>query len=177
VEHRGGQILAVSTLKWPDHLLVGQKSRSGNFFGSKSVTLETVGLLLPFLTQPENLVGKHIVLQVDNTAMVYAWQKKYTVLDPETSLLIRSLHVLEAFLECKIYVEHLRRLSNHVATVVDSLSRNATTTPELLIELVGIPWVEPKGRLLTWLENPLLDWDLPLKLVEDVKTLIEKVSE
>ncbi len=84
---------------------------------------------------------------------------------------------MEAFLESKIYEEHLRRLSNHVATVVDSLSRNATTTPELLSELAGVPWVEPKGRLLTWLENPLLDWDLPLKLVEDVKTLIEKVSE
>jgi hypothetical protein len=108
--------------------------------------------------------------------MVYTWQKKYTVLDPKTSLLIRSLHVLEAFLECKVYVEHLRRLSNHVATVVDGLSRNATTTPELLSELAGTPWVKPKGHLLTWLENPLLDWDLPLKLVEDVKTLIEEVS-
>jgi hypothetical protein len=39
---------------------------------------------------------------VDNTAIIYAWQKKkYTVQDPETSLLVRALHVLEAFLNVR----------------------------------------------------------------------------
>jgi hypothetical protein len=172
VEHKGGKIMAVSTLKWPKGLLVGKKSRSGAYFGSKSATLEMVGLFLPFLTQPQNLAGKHVVLQVDNTAVVYAWQKKYTVQDPETSLLVRSLHVLEAFLECKIYVEHLKRLSNHVASVVDSLSRTSTTSPELLSELAQTPWTTPRGALVTWLQNPVLDWDLPLKIADDVKTLL-----
>jgi hypothetical protein len=102
VEHKGEKIMAVSMLKWPKGLLVGKQSRSGAYFGSKSATLEMVGLFLPFLTQPQNLTGKHVVLQVDNSAVVYAWQKKHTVQDPETSLLVRSLHVLEAFLECKI---------------------------------------------------------------------------
>ncbi len=151
VEHKGEKIMAVSTLKWPKGLLVGMKSRSGAYFGSKSATLEMVGLFLPFLTQPQNLAGKHVVLQVDNTAVIYAWQKKYAVQDPETSLLVRALHVLEAFLECKIYVEHLKRLSNHVANVVDSLSRTSTTTPELLNELAQAPWVTPRGALVAWL--------------------------
>jgi hypothetical protein len=173
VEHSGGLVRWVGTLKWPDHLLRGQKSRSGAYFGSKSATLEVVGLLLPFLTRPHSLRGRHVVLQVDNIAAVYVWRKKYTVRDPETSLLIRCLHVLEACLECKIYVEHLRRLSNHVATVVDSLSREETTSPKLLDELANIPWDRPKGHLLPWLENPVLDWDLPLKLVEDVRNLLD----
>jgi hypothetical protein len=174
VEHKKGKIMAVSTLKWPKGLLVGMKSRSGAYFGSKSATLEMVGLFLPFLTQPQNLAGKHIVLQVDNTAVIYAWQKKYSVQDPETSLLVRALHVLEAFLECKIYVEHLKRLSNHVASVVDNLSRTSTTTPELLNELAQVPWAAPRGALVAWLQSPVLDWDLPLKIVDDVKTLLEK---
>ncbi len=99
-----------------------------------------------------------------------------TTKDPETSLLIRVLHVLEAFLECKIYVEHLRRVSNHVARVVDGLSRESSITPELRKELAQVPWITPKGHIVTWLENPLVDWDLPLKIMEDVKALLKTNS-
>ncbi len=91
--------MAIGTLRWPDRLLIGQKSRNGSFFGTKSATLEMVGLLLPFLTNPKALKGKHVHLKVDNKAVVFGWQKKYTVKDPETSLLLRTLHVIEAFLE------------------------------------------------------------------------------
>ena len=57
--------------------------------------------------------------------------------------------------------------------MVDSLSREETTSPKLLDELANIPWDQPKGHLLPWLENPVLDWDLPLKLVEDVRNLLD----
>jgi hypothetical protein len=170
VEHSGETPLSVTILKWPERLLTSQKSRTGKFFGSKSATLEAVGLLLPFLTNPKRLCGKHVVLQVDNTAVVRAWSKKYTVSDPETSLLMRTLNILEALLECKIYVIHLRRISNRIATLADALSRTSTTTAEVLNELHGLPWDSPKGAAVRWLENPLLDWDLPVKIMDDVKT-------
>ena len=51
------------------------KSQKGTFFGSKSGTLEMVGLLLPFLSTPKLLIGKHIVLEVDNMGIVYGWRK------------------------------------------------------------------------------------------------------
>jgi hypothetical protein len=35
-----------------------------------------VGLILPFVTKPSELVGQHIVLGVDNLSVVYAWQKR-----------------------------------------------------------------------------------------------------
>jgi hypothetical protein len=108
---------------------------------------------------------------VDNKAVVHGWKKKYSIKDPETSLLLRTLHVLEAFLECKIYVVHLRRMSNLVASLADSLSRKETTTPEILKTIGGIPVRSPVGALLDWLENPLLDWDFPQKILDDVKTL------
>jgi hypothetical protein len=113
-----------------------------------------------------------VVLQVDNTAVVRAWSKKYTVSDPETSLLMRTLNILEALLECKIYVIHLRRISNRIATLADALSRTSTTTAEVLNELRDLPWDSPKGAAVRWLENPLLDWDLPVKIMDDVKTLL-----
>jgi hypothetical protein len=171
VGHKDGKITSVAILKWPVRLLVGQKSRNGAFFGSKSATLEMVGLLLPFLTNPKSLRGKHIVLQVDNKAVIYSWKKKYSVKDPETSLLVRTLHVIEAFLECKIYVIHLKRMSNNLASLGDSLSREETTTPEIRRMIDGIPVKSPAGALTEWLKNPLLDWDLPQKVLNDVKTL------
>jgi hypothetical protein len=148
VGHRGGKILSVCVVKWPPRLLRSQKSSLGAFFGSKSATLETVGLLLPFLTQPKLLQERHVRLEVDNMAVVFAWKKKYTVRDPETSLLIRVLHVIESFLSCKIYVSHLRRMSNRIAVIADSLSRKATTTPELLAELSQTPHHQVGGGLL-----------------------------
>jgi hypothetical protein len=99
VEYDGELVESVCILRWPPHLLTHDKNREGTFFRSKSGTLETVGLLLPFITNPEQLVGKHIVLGVDNTSVVYAWHKRYSKRDPETSL-IRVLHVIEAYLHC-----------------------------------------------------------------------------
>jgi hypothetical protein len=110
-------------------------------------------------------------LKVDNKAVVFGWQKKYTVKDPETSLLLRTLHVIEAFLECKVYVTHLRRMTTEIASLADHLSREKTTTAEIRASLSSVPWVTPTGALVNWLRDPLLDWDLPLKVLGDVKTL------
>jgi hypothetical protein len=174
VGHGEGKILSVCVIKWPPRLLRGQKSSLGAYFSSKSTKLETVGFLLPFLTQPKLLQGRHVRLEVDNMAVVFAWKKKYTVRDHETSLLIRVLHVIEAFLSCKIYVSHLRRMSNQIAVIADSLSREATTTSELLAELSQIPHHRVEGALQHWLQNPVLDWDLPLKILDDVKRILKQ---
>jgi hypothetical protein len=53
------------------------------------------------------------------TAVVSGRKKRYTIEDPETSLLIGMLHVLEAFLECKIYVTYLRHMFNPMTELAD----------------------------------------------------------
>jgi hypothetical protein len=58
--------------------------------------------------------------------------EKSSVADLETSVLIRSLNVIEEFLECKIYVKHIPRTSNPVMVVADALSRQETFAQELL---------------------------------------------
>jgi len=118
IRHYDGRPTSVAILRWPEGLLTKAKNRKGVFFGSKSGTLEMVGLLLPFLTQPGILRGQHVVLEVDNLEVVYGWQKKYCREDAETSLLLRCLHVIESFIECKIYVTHVKRCSTHVANLV-----------------------------------------------------------
>lgn len=68
--------------------------------------LETVSLLLPFLTRPEEMVGKRFELEVDHVEVVFGWEKRYCRNDPETSMLLQCLHVLEARLSCRIHVTH-----------------------------------------------------------------------
>jgi hypothetical protein len=82
--------------------MFNSRSRENLRMSSKSATLETVGILLPFLAKPKELAGRHILIEVDNLAVVFSWEKRYSKSDPETSLLIRCLHVIEARLECKI---------------------------------------------------------------------------
>jgi hypothetical protein len=117
-----------------------------------------VGLLLPFLSTPKLLIGKHIVLEVDNMGVVYGWKKRYSKGDAETSLLIRCLHVLEALLECKIYVTHVKRCSNRMATMADSLSRQATSTQDVLDAVAGLEKPVISQHLMDWLKWPALTY-------------------
>jgi len=168
----GKKINSAIILRWPHILLTGAKNRKGKYFGSMSSTLEAVGLLLPFLTNPKDLRGQHVLLEVDNTSVVYAWEKKHGKNDVELSLLIRCLIVIEAFLECKIYVKHTLRRSNFMSILVDNLSRENTITPEVIRSLRGLKPKKVNGYITTWLENPVLDWNLPLKLIEDIKFVL-----
>jgi hypothetical protein len=170
----GEEICMIGIIRWPITLLTRDKSRKGTFMGSKSGTLEMVGLLIPFVTCPKFLRGRHIVLGVDNVSVVYAWSKKYCKNDPETSLLIRTLHVIEAYLHCKIYVTHVRRLSTNIAAMADRLSRRSTVTPEDRAWFDKVPVFHPWGSLGKWLETPVLNWNLPLLVLQDIKALCDQ---
>lgn len=172
VGHKMGKPTSVVVLRWPQGLLTKSRTRTGGWFGSKSGTLETVGLLLPFLSNPKKLSGKHVVLEVDNLGVVYAWYKKHSKNDAETSLLIRCLHVLEAYVACKIHVMHVKRCSNDMAILADNLSRNTTTTQDMWNSISRKEIALPDGSIKRWLENPVLNWNLPLMLCKDVKKLL-----
>ncbi len=38
----------------------------------------------------------------------------------------------------------------------------------------GMAVAQPWGQLGLWLESPVLDWDVSLKILKDVKTLCKK---
>jgi len=172
VGFKGKKLTSVIVLRWPQILLTGAKNRKGHYFGSMSSTLEAVGLLLPFLKFPNQLRGQHVLLEVDNTSVVYAWEKKHGKNDVELSLLMRCLVVIEAFLECKVYVKHVLRRSNFMSVLVDNLSRESTTTPRVIRSLRGLEPKKVDGHLATWLKNPAMDWNLPLNLIEDIKNVL-----
>ena len=165
-------IFFAGLIQWPETLLTTAKSFHGKFFGSKSATLEMVGLLIPFLSIPRQLWGRHIILEVDNTAVQFGWQKRYSSADPETSILLRALHVIEAYLHCRIYVKHVKRISTDMALLADNLSRQETFTSEAKAQISHVQLHKPTGNLTHWLENPTMDWNLSLKLLQDIELLL-----
>jgi hypothetical protein len=161
----GKKIFFCGGTKWPFSLLTRARDEKGALLGRKSATLECVGLLIPFLTDPKSVKNCYVLLHVDNISLIYGWEKRYVKNDQHASLLVRCLHVIEAFLECRIFVEHVKRMSTDMAVLADHLSRESTTTAADLACIQHLHWHELEGPLKDWLSNPVLDWQLPRKLV------------
>ncbi len=164
---RDEDIFFAGGLRWPEKLLTEKRDATGAFFGGKSTFLESVGLIIPFLTAPELVRRKYVRLFVDNTNLFHAWEKRHCNFDQETSIVIRCLHILEAKLECVISVEYTRRMSNPMAALADRLTRGSTTTDKDMESISHLEWKEVDGPFFEWLKDPILDWDLPVKLTCD----------
>ena len=128
----------------------------------------------PFRDKSQKPENKFVVLYVDNISLIYAWEKKYCKNDEETSILIRCLHVLESFLEAKVFVEHVKRMSNDMAVLVDHLSRDSSTTDQDLERIRSVPRLSPSMSLAAWIEKPCLDWNMPNKLITDVDSMLKE---
>ena len=123
-----GCITFARQIFWSNDVLDSKTDSKGAKFGSKSTTLECLGLLLPFLSIPKNLLNQHIVLNVDNIACVFAWESGHASNDICASIRIRALHLICARIGSTVYVNHLPRLSSWEASIADRMSRSSTTT-------------------------------------------------
>ena len=143
-------------------------------FGVKNTLLEATELLIPLVAMPDKLCGQYVRLFIDNINVVYAWEKKQCKDNTETSVVIRAIHLIEARLGCKIYVEHLRRLSTRAVAMTDRFSRKSSMTAEDRAVANRLGWVSPAGTLANWLANPTVDWELGEKIISDIECKIAK---
>jgi hypothetical protein len=150
----------ISTVTWTENFI--------NFANDNSGVLESIGLLLPFLSMPEKLQNKEIILFVDNLAVVFAWSKKYAKNDEKLSIFIQTLHMIEAALTCKIYVEHVYRCSTFTAMLADALTRKATFPVDFLRSNRELKIQKPKSPLQNMIANPSIDWSFPLLLTNHI---------
>ena len=88
--------------------------------------------------------------------------------DVLTSIILRTLHILEAALPFKIYISHLPRVSNKAAILADNLSRVSTTTTADK-QVLTHPNPNLPKIFQEWLTNPRCDWSVPLKIVRAIK--------
>ncbi len=104
---------------------MNKKMAMAVFSGLKTTTLEYLGLLLPFITNPRLVMNKQVILRVDNLSCVFGWQKKGAKDNIWASILIR------AFLESVVFVKHMTRMSIWEECLYDKLSRVSSTTKEV----------------------------------------------
>jgi len=166
-------LIAANRIWWKKSFIMEKRDEKNVRFGDKTTTLEAVGLLLPFLTEPKKLVNKHIVLRVDNMACVYGFENRNCSGDKSASILLQSLHVIGAALGSKIYVEHAERRSDWTAEIADNLSREETTTEIDQFTLSRFGGTKEIGPLENWMLRPKPDWSLSERLVDYVMTNLQ----
>jgi hypothetical protein len=163
---RKGTLTFACVFKWPEKFL--------DTFPSKSMFFESVGLLLPFLCTPQHLVGKNVLLLVDNDALPQSWIRRMPRRNEHAAIVIRILHMLEAALPCRIFIQYQRRCSTDEAKLVDRLSRTSTTTKDDYAQLCHLQVQSPQGPFITWLANPEIDWNIPAATILHVLNILPR---
>jgi len=168
IGHNGSTLFYYCRLSWPQYLLDDATDSKGAYYGSKTTTLELVGLLLPYLTIPGSLAGRHVVLEVDNSAIWHGWNSRGVGNDVSASILIRALYLVSYYLGSTIYVKHVPRLSTEFSSMADRMSRVSSTTDRDLAMLKHVQQPVPPEFLMDWLSNPVEDWDFACTIVDHV---------
>jgi len=82
------------------YLLLKARDFANHAYSCKSPTLEAVAMALPFLCCPEKLVSKEVLLLTDCEAVVYGWDARKVANDKSASIILRTVHIIAAFLGC-----------------------------------------------------------------------------
>jgi hypothetical protein len=144
------------------------RDEKGARMGSKTATLEMLGVLIHFLHSKDQMRNQHLVFKTDNLACVYGWENKCVKFDICASIVIRTIALLGAALGSIIHVIHLPRRSSWEAVLVDNLSRRSTSfrSERELVNRFKKPVIPPS--LSAWLGSPSADWELPQKIVSEI---------
>ena len=165
-----GKIIFAHQLVWPSEIIKLATDKSEKRIGDKTTTLEMMGVVLPFLLIPKELVNKHVIVKVDNTGCFYGWLNKQVKNDEMASIFVRALHLIEARLGSKIHIEHLPRKETWEATVVDRMSREKTTNVWDKALLKSFTHEDIPVCLKAWMEKPVENWNLALDLLNSVES-------
>jgi len=161
---------------WPSQFINASRDGKGSCFGCKSTCLELIGAILPFLSIPHMLQGRHVVLELDNMAVLFGWEKRQSTDDIEASIFIRALHLISSFLACQVHFEHLPRRSSRAAILADDLTRQETTGSILEERISRLESKLSSPALFSWLSNPSDDWALAMALLSEVEQKCQSPS-
>jgi len=66
-------------------------------------------------------------------------------------------------------VQYVKRVSTDMAKLDDNFSRKETISNECKLKTAHLKHYNPEGEIVNWLKAPLMDWNLGLKLVEEIQ--------
>ena len=167
-----GTIIFASQILWPKYFITEATDEKGVRFGDKSTTLEVIGVLIPFLLCPELLRNQHILVKVDSFGAIFSLINKHAKGDKCASVFVRALFLIASYLECRVHVQHLPRMSDWGAEVTDRLSRLSSTTRQDRKLVQAFDNRPLPVCLLRWFNNPFVDWSLAASLLQHVKTIV-----
>jgi hypothetical protein len=167
-----GKLVFARQFFWPHKFIMSEKNEKGIRFGDNSTVLEVIGLMLPFFSNPSILVGKKVLLKVDNWAVVFGIENRAASNDEITSIFIRAMFLIAAYLECEIFIEYLPRKSDYESLLVDRLSRASSTNDNDRAILSAFCYMDVPDCLTNWFCKPVADWNLAYKLLEFVESTI-----
>jgi hypothetical protein len=167
-----GCIISAFQVIWQEKF-INFIDNKGAKMGAKTTTLEIIGILLHIVSFPEEMVGRQVVFKTDNMACYFGWENRYVKGDMMASMIIRAICLISAYLNCNVYVCHLPRMSNWEAEVADRLSRRSSMTQNDKDLILSFGKLNIPQSLVTWLSDPSEDWQLPIKLLNDVKKSIK----
>jgi hypothetical protein len=161
-------IVFMHQLYWDINMLTTVRDDTGVLLCYKTSFLEFIGILLPFIMIPHKLVNKYVIVKVDNLGCYFGWINRQLSGDSLTSILIRTLHLICHKISCEVHIDHIPRMSSPEAVLVDRLSREATTSEDdrKLLKKYDCKYA-PKS-FLSWLSNPVEDWDLPMRIIDEI---------
>ena len=167
-----GVIISCFQVLWDDDMINFKKDSKGARFGSKTSTLEMVGIVLPFLLCPNFLHNQHVVFSTDNIGCYFGWLNMSVSGDITASILVKAVLLMSSFLGTTVHVLHVPRKSSWENIVADKLSREKSTdyAVKRLLNSFG-PTVVPEF-FSEWLKDPVEDWSLPMKCLEYVISIV-----
>ena len=132
--------------------------------------------LLPLYHFADKIVGQEVLIETDNMAVVWAFQKGRCKGDAWASLILEAIMYTANTLPFQLYVLHRNRRSNLPAKLADDLSRSDSkglrvTTHFNIPEDSGWP-----PSIITWMETPRMDCSLPHDLLQDFKEKLHTVN-
>jgi hypothetical protein len=141
------------------------RDEKGVRYGDKTTCLEALGLLLPMLSFPDFYKNSTVITKVDCLGVVFGMWNKHSAGDKSASVLIRAAHLIAAFLECNIVVDHLPRKSDWDSEVADRLTRSSSMNSNDHRLLRACPPLRLPHCLVKWFKNPSADWRLASDLL------------
>lgn len=167
-----GEIIFAHQFTWPASFISSKEDEKGVKYGDKTTTLEMIGLIMPLILKPELFIKSHVMMKVDCLGTVFGMSNKAAKGDTSASIFIRAAHLIAAYLDCVIHVDHLPRMTDWGAEVSDRLSRKSSSTlqDKKLVKAFKNRPIPP--CLMAWFLEPKPDWSLATKLLAHVKTLV-----
>ena len=150
------QSMAIS-FPFPTNFLL--QSNGTGIVADTTTTLESLGILLPMVTDPFRCVGRNIQVLIDNIAVVFNFKKRRSN-DKLAHTIIRASYLIAGALACKLFVTWIPRRSDRESVIADDLTHMDFSTSIDFDQHACTRVQDFPLPIAEWMRNPSHDRDL-----------------